>query len=115
MHLFRVALASAFPILLATTAASAGERMSERFRHHQQSVIGTGGLPSVVPGVGTFAGSLSAVRIKGNGIFIAIDRRGPHHPQLAPAPKAQIIEINAENEDSACAFEAGVGVIRPGR
>jgi hypothetical protein len=68
-----------------------------------------------VPGVGTFVGNLSAVQIKGNGIFIAVDRRPTRSKAAAPAPKAQIIEISAENEESACSFEAGVCVIRPGR
>jgi hypothetical protein len=119
MPLFRVALAVALPILFASTLASAGDRMADRHPHHhhqrQQSVGGGDGLPSVVPGVGTFAGNLSAVHIKGNGLFIAFDRRANHRTVVVPAPKAQIIEISAENEDSACSFEAGVCVIRPGR
>jgi hypothetical protein len=119
MPLFRVALASAVVILLAPSFASAGDRMMDGHRHphhhHAQSVVGGNGLPSVVPGVGTFAGNLSAVRIKGNGIFITLDRKPGRRMATAPAPKAQIIEISAENEDSACSFEAGVCVIRPGR
>ncbi len=119
MPLFRVALASALPILVSSTLAVAGDRMMDRHPHHhhqhQQSVIGGNGLPSVVPGVGTFAGDLSAVRIKGNGIFMAFDRRANHRAVIVPAPKARIIEISVENEDSACSFEAGVCVIRPVR
>ncbi len=119
MSLFRVALASALALPLASTVASAGDWGADHHRHrhehHQQSVFGGDGLPSVVPGVGTFVGSLSAVRIKGNGIFIALDRRQPRHSVIVAAPKVQIIEISAENEDSACSFEAGVCVIRPGR
>ena len=119
MPLSRVALASVVAVLLAPTLASAGDRTMDRpkpnHNHHERSIIGSDGLPSVVPGVGTFVGNLSAVRIKGNGIFIAIDRRTTHRSVAAPAPKAQIIEISAENEDGACSFEAGVCVIRPGR
>jgi hypothetical protein len=119
MPLFRVALASAFSLLLTAIAAPAGDWGSDRHprphHHHEQSVFGGDGLPSVVPGVGTFVGSLSAVRIKGNGIFIALDRRAPRHAVIVPEPKVQIIEISAENEDSACSFEAGVCVIRPSR
>ncbi|RKE80132.1 hypothetical protein [Rhizobium sp. AG855] len=118
MHLFRVALASALPILLAATAASAEDNMADRYahrHHHDQSIISGSGLPSVVPGVGTFVGNLSAVRIRGNGIFFAFDRRSAHRSAVAPAPAVQIIEISAENEDSACSFEAGVCVIRPRR
>jgi hypothetical protein len=119
MPLSRVALASALALLLASTLASAGDRTPDRprhnYNHHERGIIGSDGLPSVIPGVGTFVGNLSAVRIKGNGIFIAIDRRATHRSVAAPAPKAQIIEISAENEDSACSFEAGVCVIRPSR
>ncbi|MDH4441196.1 MAG: hypothetical protein QE284_12505 [Rhizobium sp.] len=119
MPLSRVVLASVLAVLAAPTLSHAGDRMTDRNRHshghHTQSVIGGDGLPSVVPGVGTFVGNLSAVRIKGNGIFIALDRRAGRGLAAAPTPKVQIIEISAENEDSACAFEAGVCVIRPGR
>jgi hypothetical protein len=118
MPLFRVALASALTLLFAFNLASAGDRKKDRPRqhhHHERGIIGSDGLPSVVPGVGTFVGNLSAVRIKGNGIFIAVDRRATHRNVVVPSPKAQIIEISAENEDGACSFEAGVCVIRPGR
>lgn len=118
MPLSRVASASALALLLASTLASAGDRATDRPRHndhhHDRGTIGSDGLPSVIPGVGTFVGNLSAVRIKGNGIFIAVDQRATSRHETAPAPKAQIIEISAENEDSACAFEAGVCVIRAG-
>ena len=119
MPLSRVALASALTLLLASTVASAGDRATDRDRHndhhHERGIVGSDGLPSVIPGVGTFVGNLSAVRIKGNGIFIAVDRPATRRNMATPAPKAQIIEISAENEDSACSFEAGVCVIRPGR
>ncbi len=119
MPLSRVALASALTLLLASTVASAGDRATDRDRHndhhHDRGIVGSDGLPSVVPGVGTFVGNLSAVRIKGNGIFIAVDRPATRRNEAVPAPKAQIIEISAENEDGACSFEAGVCVIRPGR
>lgn len=119
MPLSLVALASAFAILLVPSFAAAGDRMMDRHRqphhHHEQSVFGGDGLPSVVPGVGTFVGNLSAVRIKGNGVFIALDRQMRTNRAPASAPKVQIIEISAENQDSACSFEAGVCVIRPGR
>lgn len=119
MPLSRVALASALTFLLASTVASAGDRATDLKRHnnhsHERGIVGSDGLPSVIPGVGTFVGNLSAVRIKGNGIFIAVDRPATRRNMATPAPKAQIIEISAENEDGACSFEAGVCVIRPGR
>lgn len=79
---------------------------------HLQAVVGGAGLPSVVPGIGTFAGSISAVRVRGSGMYFAIEgsRSGviPYRP-----PVARIIGIDAEMDDSACSYEAGVCVIRP--
>lgn len=120
MYLFRLALTSALSILLAASVASADAEMSRGYGHHghhQQSVIGGNGLPSVVPGVGTFVGNVSAVRIKHNGVFLAFDRRPPRNAPIVRTPEVnvQIIEISAGNEDAACSFEAGVCVIRPGR
>lgn len=92
--------------------AKAGEGYDQ---HHgrSQAIIGSNGLPSVIPGIGTFAGNISGLRIKGNGVFFAINRApGPkviaYHP-----PVAKIIEISAEDADQACSYEAGVCVIRP--
>lgn len=96
--------------------AEAGERYGRHQAHHHgrgQAIIGGNGLPSVIPGIGTFAGSISGLRIKGNGVFFAIDRDA--RPQVATyrAPKAKIIEISEENHEESCSFEAGVCVIRP--
>ena len=77
------------------------------------AVIGGNGLPSVVPGLGTFAGSLTAVRVKGTGIYMAIEKWPVNNRTTYQPPKAKIIEIDAETGDSACSFEAGVCVIRP--
>ncbi|EKF61363.1 hypothetical protein QWE_02300 [Agrobacterium albertimagni AOL15] len=97
--------------------AQAGDWSGHHGRHahhaNRNAVIGSNGLPSVIPGIGTFSGSVSGLRIKGNGVFLAIDRG--LRPQVIAyrAPKAKIIEITAENPDEACSFEAGVCVIRP--
>ncbi len=82
-------------------------------RHDGGAVIGGNGLPSVIPGLGTFAGSLSAVRVKGTGIYMAIENWPVDRSRTYQPPKAKIIEINAETSDAACAYEAGVCVIRP--
>ncbi|THV22390.1 hypothetical protein [Peteryoungia ipomoeae] len=103
-------LAVAFP-------ASSGERDHRHHRqgghHKEQSVIGSAGLPSVVPGIGTFVGSISAVRIKGNGVFVAVNRTPRSLVVDYRPPKARIIEVSAENTDEACHFQAGVCIIRP--
>ncbi len=98
------------------TLAVAGEGYEGHHGHHNsrgQAVIGSNGLPSVIPGIGTFAGSISGLRIKGSGVFFAIDRNTQPKVVAYRAPKAKIIEISAENPEEACSFEAGVCVIRP--
>lgn len=96
--------------------AKAGEGYDQRHGQHHgrsQAIIGSNGLPSVIPGIGTFAGNISGQRIKGNGVFFAINRApGPKVIAYRP-PVAKIIEISAEDADQACSYEAGVCVIRP--
>lgn len=111
-----VLTAATIILLSATGITHAGERHDRGHSHHQgrgQAVIGTNGLPSVIPGIGTFAGSISGLRIKGNGVFFAIDRSLQPRVVAYRAPKAKIIEISAENPEEACSFEASVCVIRP--
>lgn len=109
MRSHRLILAGAAAIALTAFPASSMARDFQR----QQAVVGGNGLPSVVPGVGTFAGSIAAVRIKGNGIYFYQDNT--RRPTVVPyrTPKVQIIEISEDAPDEACSFEAGVCVIRP--
>ncbi|MCY1665681.1 hypothetical protein [Rhizobium sp. SL86] len=97
------------------------ERRDRSFRSAQQ-VIGTDGLPSVIPGVGTFSGGISAVRIKGNGIFFAGEGGLLSVPDIDRLnPSAKIISVdedvasNAFLPHEACEYEAGVCVIRGSR
>lgn len=97
------------------------DRRDGSFRGAQQ-VIGTDGLPSVIPGVGTFSGGISAVRIKGNGIFFAGEGGLLSVPEADRLnPTAKIISVdedvasNAFEPRQACAYEAGVCVIRGSR
>lgn len=110
-------LTAATIVLISTTGITlAGERYDRGHGHHHgrsEAVVGSNGLPSVIPGIGTFAGSISGLRIKGNGVFFAIDRNIRAKVVAYQAPKAKIIEISAENPEEACSFEAGVCVIRP--
>lgn len=104
--------------VLTVALGSAGgiAEAGDSYGHHHgrgEAVVGSNGLPSVIPGIGTFAGSISGLRIKGNGVFFAIDRATEPKVLAYRAPKAKIIEISAENPDDACSFEAGVCVIRP--
>lgn len=114
-------IAGALSIVLNATWLSAGEYghalHPQNYGHghghpHSDTVVGGAGLPSVVPGIGTFAGSISAVRVRGSGVYFAIEgSRGDIITYRPPA--AKIIEIDAEMDDSACSYEAGVCVIRP--
>ncbi|WP_454289162.1 hypothetical protein [Rhizobium arsenicireducens] len=110
-------IAGTLPFIVTATALEAGEyrrspHWSGHDRPYQQSIVGGAGLPSVVPGIGTFAGSISAVRVRGAGIYFAIEGSRGDVISYRP-PTAKIIEINAETDDSACSYEAGVCVIRP--
>lgn len=112
-------IAGTLSLYLDAPQLSAGEYSHSRHphrtghdRHHQQSVVGGAGLPSVVPGIGTFAGSISAVRVRGAGIYFAIEGSRSDVVTYRP-PVARIIEVDAEMSDSACSYEAGVCVIRP--
>jgi hypothetical protein len=113
----RVALTAMTVLLVSSVGiAEAGERHGRHQGHHHgrsEAIIGSDGLPSVIPGIGTFAGSISGLRIKGNGVFFAIDRNARPKVVAYRAPKAKIIEISEENHEDSCSFEAGVCVIRP--
>ncbi|QEE45589.1 hypothetical protein FVA81_13650 [Rhizobium sp. WL3] len=118
---YRLALAALAIVLGSPIGISeAGERYGRHHGHdhghdhgRREAIIGSNGLPSVIPGIGTFAGSISGLRVKGNGVFFAIDRAPGPKVVTYRAPKAKIIEISAEEPDEACSFEAGVCVIRP--
>lgn len=117
MNLSRLSLGFTIGAALMALASSSlagehGRRHHKGFAHHDRAVVGGDGLPSVVPGLGTFAGSIAAVRVNNNGIYftssVAARKVAPYQ-----APKARIIEVSQENPGSACSFEAGVCVIRP--
>jgi hypothetical protein len=113
VYRFTLAGAAAIATIAISTASMAGDYRQHGHHNRSQGVIGGNGLPSVVPGVGTFAGSIAAVRIKGSGIYFYRD--GAARPTVVSykAPKARIIEISEDAPDAACSFEAGVCVIRP--
>lgn len=110
-------IAGTLSLVLNATWLNAGEyghspHSPDLGRPHQDTVVGGAGLPSVVPGIGTFAGSISAVRVRGSGIYFAIEGSRSDVITYRP-PAAKIIEVDTEMDDSACSYEAGVCVIRP--
>ncbi len=77
---------------------------------------GSNGLPTFVPGLGTFSGGIAAQRDRGNGIYFSIRRRStpallPTGP--TPAGGAKVITVSPEQSRSGCDMENGVCVIRP--
>jgi hypothetical protein len=82
------------------------------------------GSSSFTRGLDTYAGSVQAYSIPGNGTYFVRDDGywpQPERRSAALAPKAKIIDVeqemggNAFASAKACSFEAGVCVIRGGR
>lgn len=83
-------------------------------RHRSRDIVGGDGLPSYVEGVGTFAGGLSAVRFRGNGIYFYADNLSANAANNH-RPRAKIIDVSPSsigNTKSACSMEHGVCVVR---
>lgn len=113
------ALIAALVCAVSLPALAGDRRQSHGRDHHSHGGHGTNpgiagsGLPSVLPGIGTYAGSVSTVSFRGVGTYFAIDHSGRRTRTVLLAPKALIIEVDAETSDAACSYEAGVCVIRP--
>ncbi|MBB2907683.1 UNVERIFIED_ORG: hypothetical protein QE446_004480 [Rhizobium sp. SORGH_AS260] len=97
----------------------AGDFHSQNSYRHSQSQVSfsTDGLPSTLPG-GTYVGSISALRVRGNGNYFATGsgispQIATTGPRLLPAPRAKIITVNTDNADDACVYQHGVCIIRP--
>lgn len=106
-------------IVTAMFVFSAGEPEARGRHQPNPGVVAGSGLPSVLPGIGTYAGDVSALRIRGNGIYFMVERSTYRPAPFHLAPKALIIDVNAnvtadkKSVESACRYEAGVCVIRP--
>ncbi|WEX88938.1 hypothetical protein PZN02_001466 [Sinorhizobium garamanticum] len=75
-------------------------------------------FPSVTPGIGTYAGGISAFRQEGNGIYFSQYGNYNYLTEGAadPAPplnRAKIIVVSPQQNDRVCSWEHGVCVIRP--
>lgn len=81
------------------------------YAYRQRDIVGGNGLPSYVDGVGTFAGGLSAVRFRNNGIYFYAENLGGDG-NMQPRPKAKIIDVTPATAKSACAMEHGVCIVR---
>jgi hypothetical protein len=116
-------MTTALVLIMFTASALAGSSDSNyqrghRDRHHDY--IGDNGLPSIIQGVGTFAGSLSAMRVRGNGTYVYADGLRPSFATHDIAPKAKIITVGEDfkgalSAHDGCSYESGVCVIRGGQ
>lgn len=91
-----------------------GDGWSHHHHHHPSpppSYGGGYGLPTIVPGLGTFAGSITALRVRGVGTYFYVEGFGGKKPPMVPAPKAKIISVDSAKDP--CSYENGVCVIRP--
>ena len=99
---------------LATPLAAGEWRGHHRHHHrHHDAVSGLvdSTLPSIIPGLGTYSGAVSALRVRGNGIYFSVSGIGGDRP-AAPRPKATIIDVSSGVADP-CSYESDVCVIRP--
>ena len=72
------------------------------------------GLPTALPGVGTYVGGISAVASPGNGNYFTIDGSiDLAAPARALPPSAKIIDVGQRAENEGCDMQHGVCIIRP--
>ncbi len=103
-------------LISGVASAEAGE-FRHRFHHYgegwQEGAAGVNGLPTHIRGIGTFAGGITATRIHGNGVYIAIAPGIGAATALEPAPRAKIINVTeTQDNKDLCSMEHGVCVIR---
>ncbi|ASY58424.1 hypothetical protein [Sinorhizobium sp. CCBAU 05631] len=75
-------------------------------------------FPSDIPGLGTYAGNLSAYEDVGTGIYFSQTGSysyvaGDNLEAAPPAERPKIIVVSPQTNASACAWEHGVCVVRP--
>ncbi|MDQ0317936.1 hypothetical protein QO002_000074 [Pararhizobium capsulatum DSM 1112] len=84
------------------------------------TIYGGDGFPSPIPGIGTYAGGLSAWRDPGNGIYFSNENYGSYGygdvsidvDLGAYMGGPQILDVDPAAVDNACSYEKGVCVIR---
>ncbi len=114
MVLRRSTAASLLSLALVTglsAPVSAGEWRGHHRHHDTTSGLVDSSLPSIIPGLGTYSGAISALRVRGNGIYFSVSGSGGER-QEAPRPKAKIVDVSSGIANP-CSYEAGVCVIRP--
>ncbi len=97
------------------TSAEAGEFRRHHGNGWQEGAAGVNGLPTHIRGIGTFAGGITATRIHGNGVYIAIAPGIGQAPATGAAPRAKIVNVTEgqDQNNDLCSMDHGVCVIRP--
>ena len=115
-----VLAATATGLVFTGPVAVAGDYQAGTARHYAHfhgdaSYAGGSGLPSRVRGLGTYAGGISAVRFRGEGVYFSADGGGAYLPRVKRPLRAgpRIIHVDRDGADARCSYEAGVCVIRP--
>ena len=111
-------VALSLPIATASHAHARESHRSDTYghgkQHQQRSFYGGNGLPSYIRGLGTYAGSVSGVRARGNGIYFAVNGQGYSDPPTkGQSLRPRLIHVNSSTMGAECSYEAGVCVIRP--
>lgn len=115
-----VAATLATATLATTGAAEAGDwKKDKRGDHHRRDrpIYGDGPLPDYIPGVGTYSGGVSAVRIPRHGTYFYVEgNRKNRAPSVLEAPSGgpKVVVPDKKTLDTACdRSRGGVCVIRP--
>lgn len=92
-----------------------GERREHR--HRDRPIYGDGPLPDYIPGVGTYSGGVSAVRIPRHGTYFYVQgNRKNRAPSVLEAPNGgpKVVVPDKKAFEAACdRSRGGVCVIRP--
>ena len=118
-HSRTAAVVSALLIIALAAPAIAGENRSHRDRHHDNSRSGGtySDYSSHIPGLGTYSGSVSAVRVRGLGNYFYLDGRpGSSDVKFVDETHAahsgpKIIHVSTTHDG--CHYQAGVCIIKP--
>ena len=99
--------------LMGTTASMAGDwHRHPRDRYYEDlGGISSYGLPTHIPGLGTFAGGISGVHVRGVGNYFYIQPGVPRQQVINPLrPRAKVIR---GSNSASCSMENRICVIRP--
>lgn len=119
--------AAAAMIVLSVPPASAMDALRHHGRHpgffdeagrfpHREALlagISVNGLPTHIPGLGTYVGAISAVRDRGNGNYFALEDGLGMADLSIDRGAAKIIHVTPETAAANCRYEYGVCIIRP--